>query len=272
MNKQRFIAELKRLLVFMTDSDRELTIEKYSLLFDEAGEEKEQAVIERLGSPTKLAIQLSRGYVPGQISTEHRQRQVLREAEKAARTVKSSLHGIDDYIPGTQFDDDDPVNIIMRSLDDEYTAGLEPEEEPIRRAVSEVPRWAEEPDAEPEAPVIYRRLDRPMPVGLGAVLLTLILLVLGIPLAAAAVCLVIVCVLPGAAALVCAFLSAVAALWCIAQLANALLLFGLAFVILALGLVLFWLGVRADVHIVKLYIRGVAALCDLLLGKKVAVE
>lgn len=272
MNKQRFITELKRLLVFMTDSDRELTIRKYSLLFDEAGEEKEAAVIERLGSPTKLAIQLSRGYVPGQISTEHKQRQVLREAEKTAKTVKSQLHGIDDYTPGTQYDEDDPVNIIMRSLDEEYTADLEPEEPTIRQELSSIPAWAEEPEEPASPPVVYKRLNRPMPVGLGAVLLTLILLVLGIPVAAVAVCLVVLCVLPGAAGVLFALLSAIAALWCISQIANALLLFGLAFLLLGLGLILFWLGVRADVHIVKLYIRGVAALCDLLLGKKVAVE
>lgn len=256
----------------MTDSDRDLTISRYSDMFDEAGEAGEEALIQELGSPTKLAISLSRGYEPGQVTTEHKQRQALREAEKAAKTVKSKLHGIDDYTPGTQFDgdEDDPVNIILRSLEQDFSE--EEDDEPSREDLVTVPDWAEEPDEEPEPRVVYKRVDRPMPVGLGAVLLALILLVVGLPLAAAGLVCLVVFLLPGLAGVVCAALSAIAALWCISQLANALLLFGLGFLFLGLGLVVFWLGLRLDIRLVKLYVRGVAALCDALLGKKVAVE
>jgi len=111
-----------------------------------------------------------------------------------------------------------------------------------------------------------------MPVGLGAVLLSLILLVVGLPLAGLLLVCMAVFLLPGLAGILCAGLSAIAALWCISQLANALLLFGLGFLFLGLGLVLFWLGLRLDIRLVKLYIKGVAVLCDALLGKKVAVE
>lgn len=272
MNKQRFLTELKRLLVFMTDGDRDLTIQQYSEMFDEAGEEE---TLKKLGSPTKLAIQLSRGYVPGQVITEHKQRLALREAEKAAKTVKSRLSGVDDYTPGTQYDGDenDPVNIIMRSLEQDFTAEPEPEEEePSRDELVTAPDWAREPDEAPAPKTVYKRLHRPMPVALGALLLTLILIAFGLPLAVLSLAAVAVLLVPGAAGFVCAGLSFIAALWCISQLADALLLFGLAFLLLGLALILFWLGVRVDVHIVRLYVRGVAALCDLLLGKKVAVE
>ena len=272
MNKQRFLTELKRLLVFMTDSDRDLTITRYADRFDEAGEDGLEELLQELGSPTKLAISLSRGYEPGRVTTEHKQRQALREAEKAAKTVKSKLHGIEDYTPGTQFDadDEDPVNIILRSLEQDYSE--EKEEESSRDELTAVPDWAEEPDEEPEAPVVYKRVDRPMPVGLGAALLSLILLVAGLPLAGLLLVCMAVFLLPGLAGILCAGLSAIAALWCISPLANALLLFGLGFLFLGLGLVVFWLGLRLDIRLVKLYIRGVALLCDALLGKKVAVE
>ncbi len=268
MNKQRFLTELKRLLVFMTDSDRDLTIARYADMFDAAGEAGEEAVLEKLGSPTKLAISLSRGYEPGQVTAEHKQKKALREATKAARTVKSQLHGIEDFTPGTQFDSDenDPVAMILRSLDQDF-AEEEPEEEEEEEQPEEEP-----PAAPPEPVVVYRRLHRPMPVGLGATLLTLILLVLGLPLAALTLALLAVGLLPGGASLVCAGLSAIAALWCIAQLADALLLFGLAFLLLAVGLVLLWLGLRLDIRLVKLYIQGVNTLCDGLLGKKEAVK
>lgn len=268
LNKQRFLTELKRLLVFMTDSDRDLTIARYADMFEAAGADGEQAVIEKLGSPTKLAISLSRGYEPGQLTNEHKQRQALKEAEKAAKTVKSQLHGIDDYTPGTQFDGDenDPVAIILKSLEQDFSEEEEPEEEEIE----EEPVEEEEPEEEPIT--VYKRVDRPMPVGLGATLLTLILLVVGLPAAAVGLVLLAACLLPGAAGVIGAGLSAIAALWCIGQIANALLLFGLGFLFLGLGLVIFWLGLRLDIRLVKLYIRGVSALCDALLGKKVAVE
>ncbi len=56
MNKQQYLAELQRLLVFMTETDREYTIRHYTDLFDSAGPEKERALIEIHGSPTKAAI------------------------------------------------------------------------------------------------------------------------------------------------------------------------------------------------------------------------
>ncbi len=267
MNKQRFLTELKRLLVFMTDGDRELTIARYSEMFDAAGDGGEEAVLEKLGSPTKLAISLSRGYEPGQVTAEHKQKKALREATKAARTVKSRLHGVEDFIPGTQFDgdEDDPVAVILRSLDQDFSDEEEADEE------EEL--LPEEPEEELPAPVVvYKRLRRPMPVGLGATLLTLILLVLGLPLAVLTAALLLLWLSPGAAGIVCAGLSAIAALWCIAQLADALLLFGLGFLLLAVGLILLWLGLRLDIRLVKLYIQGVNALCDALLGKKEAVE
>ncbi|MCD7846407.1 MAG: hypothetical protein LUG57_11290, partial [Oscillospiraceae bacterium] len=65
MNKQRYLAELQRLLVFMTEEDRELTVQRYGELFDAAGPEGEEALVKQIGSPTKAAISLSRGYEPG---------------------------------------------------------------------------------------------------------------------------------------------------------------------------------------------------------------
>lgn len=62
MNKQKFLAELSRLLGFMSSWDRADTIQKYSAIFDASDSEAE--VIAELGSPTKLAISIARDYVP----------------------------------------------------------------------------------------------------------------------------------------------------------------------------------------------------------------
>ncbi len=283
LNKQRFLTELKRLLVFMTDSDRELTIAQYAERFEAVGEEGEAALLESLGSPTKVAISLSRGYEPGSIASEQKQKKALRAATEAARAVKSRREAEEDELPehlrefeedtlapsaalGEELADDDPVAMILRSLDqdfaDEEADGEEENGEP-----------EEDFYEEPAAPtIVYKRLHRPMPVGLGASVLTLVLLVAGLPLAALTLALIAVALLPGAAGILAAGLSAIAALWCVEQLANALLLFGLAFLLLGLALVLLWLGLRLDIRLVKLYARLVYALCDAFLGKKEAVE
>lgn len=62
INKQSYLAELEKLLGFMSTWDRKAAIEKYSALFDEAGDEA--ALIKMLGTPTRLAISLAGSYVP----------------------------------------------------------------------------------------------------------------------------------------------------------------------------------------------------------------
>lgn len=62
INRQKFIAELSKLLGFMSSWDREATIETYNAMFDAADSEAEVLVM--LGSPTKLAIALANEYVP----------------------------------------------------------------------------------------------------------------------------------------------------------------------------------------------------------------
>ena len=70
MNKQRYLAELGQLLIFMTSADRALTLEKFGDLFDQAGPVGAEALAGRIGSPTKNAIRLSRSYMPGCLTDE----------------------------------------------------------------------------------------------------------------------------------------------------------------------------------------------------------
>lgn len=278
MNKQRFLAELRRLLVFMTPSDRDLTISKYSALFDEAGEEGEAAVLEKLGSPTKLAISLSRGYEPGQLTVETKQREALKKAEAAAKAAKLEHLSDDSYHPGDlDFDldgedviEDDPVSIIMRSLDDAAE-----EERPVIEVPDELfegddededDYYDEDEDFRPQHPVREGGL---LPAGAGAAVLALILLIVGLPLAVLTLGVALVWLIPGAAGIGAALLAAIAALWCLGSIADALLVFGVAFLFLALGLLLLWCGIWLDVRLVGLFVRGVQGLSDKFLGKKV---
>lgn len=272
MNKQRFLAELRRLLVFMTESDRSIAMEKYTAKFDAAGEKGEAALLEKLGSPTKVAITLSRGYIPGQLTAETKQRAALKKAEETAHKAKSV--SADDYDPGAL--ENDPIAIIMRSLDEpDDEPEVEDKAEQIRADAGdfESDYESDEPE-EYEHPhrTVYRRQNAPMAPALGGTLLAVILLVVGVPLAVFTLAVALVWLLPGAAGVLGAGLAAIGALWCLSYVADALLLLALGFLLLAAALLLLFCGVWLDVRLIGLYVRGVRALCDALLGKKVAVQ
>lgn len=60
INKQKFLAELSKLLTFMYEEDRQEALEMYSSMFDEA--EDEQRLIQLLMSPTRQAVIVARAY------------------------------------------------------------------------------------------------------------------------------------------------------------------------------------------------------------------
>ena len=60
INKQKFLAELGRLLTFMYEDDRQTAIAMYNRMFDEADDE--QALLQFLVSPTRQAVILARKY------------------------------------------------------------------------------------------------------------------------------------------------------------------------------------------------------------------
>jgi len=60
INKQKFLAELGRLLTFMYEEDRQAALAMYSKMFDDAAEE--QLLLQFLVSPTRQAVVLARSY------------------------------------------------------------------------------------------------------------------------------------------------------------------------------------------------------------------
>lgn len=60
INRQRYMAELSKLLAFMFKEDKAEILAQYNKMLDEA--EDEQALLEEFGSPTKLAVTISRTY------------------------------------------------------------------------------------------------------------------------------------------------------------------------------------------------------------------
>jgi len=62
MDKTRYLAELTKLLGFMSSWDRQTVLKKYEQLFDDSSDH--EALIEELGTPTRVAVELARSYVP----------------------------------------------------------------------------------------------------------------------------------------------------------------------------------------------------------------
>ena len=60
MNRVDFMSQLERLLQNIAASEREEAIQYYNDYFDDAGKENEQAVIEALGSPARVAENIKR--------------------------------------------------------------------------------------------------------------------------------------------------------------------------------------------------------------------
>ena len=60
INKQKFLAELGKLLTFMYEEDRQRAIELYSRMFEEADDER--ALLQSLVSPTRQAVIVARAY------------------------------------------------------------------------------------------------------------------------------------------------------------------------------------------------------------------
>lgn len=60
INRQKFLAELGKLLTFMYEEDRQKALAMYNAMFDQV--ENEQALIQKLLSPTRQAVLIARAY------------------------------------------------------------------------------------------------------------------------------------------------------------------------------------------------------------------
>ena len=89
INKQKFLAELGKLLTFMYEEDRQRAMGMYSRMFEEAGDE--HALIQALISPTRQAVVVARAY------NSNLGRLSLSAATKAAPEDRDQ-NGVPDYV------------------------------------------------------------------------------------------------------------------------------------------------------------------------------
>lgn len=295
MNRQRFLAELRRLLVFMSEEDRDEAVRRCGEAFDAAGPEGESALIADMGSPTKLAIGLSRGYEPGKIPDVIPKTAIVRPKAAEAAPAEGELLPAEPKVtwtdlPSFELHEAGPAEPeaapAAEAPAEEPASAAEapaPEEAPVpaaepEKAADEKREWknetpepvAGEPAAEPEGS--HTAVERTMPLWLGIPLFILVFGALGIPLGILCLALSLALLIPGAAILFGAYLIGVGGLWCTAYMADAVLLFGAAFIVLAVGMLVLWLGIWIAVKLFTAYGKGVGWIAGELLGRKVTTD
>ena len=162
INKQKFLAELGKLLTFMYEEDRQRALELYGRMFEEA--EDERALIQSLLSPTKQAVIVARAYNSNlgrlSVSTEHK----VEAEDRDENGVPDYVQAIDRVreeafaaqprpaapVAAEPEEESESVDENQMTLFGEEQPASEADEEPAESEAPAVPEEEAEAPAEPE--------------------------------------------------------------------------------------------------------------------------
>ena len=180
INRQKFLAELGRLLTFMYEEDRQTALAMYNRMFDEA--EDEQALIQYLVSPTRQAVVLARAYnakerklqVHSQSRDEYEQVSdeipdfvlAINKLQKEVSALKITTQQVsEDQI--SLFDDSDAgtvpapaAQVYTEPAADEEKAGTQDADEEATVQKETPPLFADEPAEETEQDEMSNSVNR----------------------------------------------------------------------------------------------------------------
>ena len=244
INRQSYMAELSRLLTFVQKEDKPAILQHYNELLDNA--EDEQALLDEFGSPTKLAVTISRGYKREDYSLS-----TFREDEKPVRPEQEEAPA-------------EPYAEVINEIKQEETQAA-PAVEEAPAAEEEIPAesTAEIPAIADEKPqvsyktnaallILYLIFAIPIGIAVYAALTAVVLIVLAVGLILATL---------GVSLIGFAFSSL------LTVLADSLLIFGAALVLLAFAVILLWLAVWLCIVGYRGVFRGLRGL-----GRKICVK
>lgn len=146
INKQKFLAELGKLLTFMYDEDRQTALAMYGRMFDNARDE--QALIQFLISPTRQAVVIARAY-----NARERKLQVSTQAKDP---LYDEQEGTPDFVHAIEALEDEAISrklIVPEVPEDQFSLfadGVHPQEE--EEPVPVTPAPAKAAEAEEDAP------------------------------------------------------------------------------------------------------------------------
>lgn len=300
INKQKFLAELAKLLTFMYEDDRQRALGAYSDMFEEA--EDEQALLQALISPLRQAVEVARAYNSGKqtLSAESKPGEnedknnnfmetIFRIRAEALSTQPVRKPVSEDQISLFDAPLELPEDLVVKGEEPAEEPGEAPEGEPVPEAEEEAedpgPRSAnypeEAPAAEaPQAPAAPSiEAERPQSgkkVRKPRVFLLILYLLIAIPLTLVAVLVLLVpALLSLVAAVLCfavAVLGVISAFGSFPKIANLLVALGAALILLAFGLIFLMLFIWLLGSAIGGLINGVITLGGKWCYKEVAVQ
>ena len=347
MNKNQFLAELKRLLSYMTPEDRSAALDDYANRFDSAGEDGTSALLAEIGTPTKVAITLSRSYTPGCWANRRVDAETADTPEADIAESVSSEAAAENESANTDADGaapmsaDEPAAAPEVSADaalPQYDSSVPAEEASVIEAdetrqeaepaeVSDSEAAAEDTDSSSETDDMISDISSAVSEAIGSekpeesaitpenstqenmpdvliqsepinipaesseactaedlpseksggqsapgsrkALCAILSVVPGIPLLAILAAVMIVLVLPGCACIGAAVLIGIGGLWAAPITVDALLFYGAALCVLAVGLLLLWLGLWLDIRIASWFFLNAKNIGRRLLGREI---
>ena len=157
INKQKFLAELGRLLTFMYEEDRVRALDLYSKIFDDVG--NDTATLQLLVPPTRQAVNLARAYdgrdrslqnygedVPAYI-------EVIEDLRRQASDIAPALPKVDDD-QISLFEEPDVAETVFDDLDDIAPTRLE-EGRPADAVPEHFDRFPDEDKSDEPIPRAY---------------------------------------------------------------------------------------------------------------------
>ena len=276
INKQRFLAELGKLLTFMYEEDRLRALEMYSRMFDEAGDEG--ALIQSLLSPTRQAVVIARAY-------HSNLARITVTTESKAAPEDRDENGVPDYVqaieavradafarqpaPAVNAEAEEPAPAPEKSAEAEEPVPAENKTNENIQFFSMPEEGAEEEAGETQREESAFNIDtdlmrQPRRKAKVFALIVYILFAIPITLAAIAILLVpaVLFLALSVAAIICGVVVVSAAFNGFAVIADIMVVLGGALVLFALGLLFLWTAIWFVGGAIVGVVHGVAALCD----------
>ena len=276
INKQKFLAELGKLLTFMYEEDRQRAMGLYSRMFEEAGDE--QALIQALISPTRQAVVVARAYNSnlGRLSLN---------AETKAAPEDRDENGVPDYVQAIEKVREQAWAAIgvPAAAEEAEEAPAETEEAEEAPAAAEPDKSAHEgiefftlPEEGKETPQSDTLLDentfnidsdalrKPRRKAKPFALILYILLAIPLTICAIAVLLVpaILFLALSVAAIICGVVLVSTAFKGFPVFADIMVVLGVSLVLFALGLLFLWTAIWFIGGAIVGVVHGVAVLCE----------
>lgn len=238
------MAEITKLLGFMSSWDRAATLEKYSALLDTYTDEED--IIEMLGTPTKLAIDLARDYVP-----------TPPPAKPAAAEIPEE---VSEEVPEEVYEEASTEEAVTAQCEED-TRFAAVQQALAQQAESAAPEIA-------EAPTEQKRSAKRRVKPAASVFYAIACILIGLPVAILLIALGVPALMLGTGVIVTAVLTVFSILGSLSLISDILLLIGGALVAAAIGLLLLWLGLWISLELGWLWIGRAL----IPLGQKLCLE